>query len=64
MKVRDLIELLQKQDPEAGVFTEGCDCIGIVDNVITLEQFFSVFSRSGRAPAEEDKKDVMITREE
>lgn len=33
MKVKDLIVELQKQDPEAEVLTEGCDCIGDVGSV-------------------------------
>lgn len=26
MTVKELIELLKQEDPEAEVFTEGCDC--------------------------------------
>ena len=40
MKVKDLVELLQKQDPEAEVFTEGCDCIGDVADVEHCVRFF------------------------
>lgn len=35
MKVKELIILLQQQDPEANVTTEGCDCIGEVAGVET-----------------------------
>jgi len=59
MKVKTLIELLQKHSQEVEVFTEGCDCIGTIEDVITCEQFYS----KGRyALAEKGNMDLMITR--
>lgn len=58
MKVKRLIEMLQQQDPEANVETEGCDCIGTPNAVVTLEEYFSKGSSQYVG-----SKDVMITRE-
>lgn len=33
MKVNELIKELEKQDPDAEVYTEGCDCVGDVAKV-------------------------------
>ncbi len=33
MKIKELIELLKKQDPEAEVEMEGCDCNQVPDAV-------------------------------
>lgn len=33
--------MLQKQDPKAEVFIEGCDCIGDTDNVVTEAIYYS-----------------------
>lgn len=33
LKVRDLIALLEQQDPDAPVDTEGCDCSGPASGV-------------------------------
>lgn len=60
MKVKRLIEMLQRQDPEADVETEGCDCIGTPNAVITLEEYFS---KGKNASQYVGSKDVMITRE-
>lgn len=36
--VGELIKKLQEFDPDVLVFTEGCDCIGNVIDVITLDK--------------------------
>lgn len=61
MKVRELIELLQQHDPEADVETEGCDCIGKPNGVVTLEEFYSKGTYASQCVG---SKDVIITRED
>jgi hypothetical protein len=36
MKARELIELLQRQDPELEVWAEGCDCNNPVSDAVTV----------------------------
>ena len=59
MKVKELVVLLQQHDQEAEVQTEGCDCIGEPDGVVTLEEFYS---RGRYASNHEGDKNVIITR--
>ena len=40
MKVKELIEKLQKENQDAEVFTEGCDCIGDSYNVVKTQDYF------------------------
>ena len=37
LKVKELIELLKKQSPDAEVWTEGCDCWGDANGVEVTE---------------------------
>ena len=41
MKVKELIRLRLKHDPDVSVETEGCDCLGIPFGVVTLEEYYS-----------------------
>lgn len=61
MKVKELIVLLQKHDPEAVVETEGCDCFGIPVAVVTSAEFYS---KGEYAEFYKECKDVIITRED
>lgn len=60
MRVKELIRLLQKCDPEATVITEGCDCFGTPWDVITLEEYHS---KGSYADMYEGVLDIIITRE-
>lgn len=46
MKVRELIEKLQKANPDAEVHTEGCDCNGDVAIVLVDEDGAVMLGRS------------------
>lgn len=59
MKVGELIELLQKHDPEVTVATEGCDCFGDPAGVVTAEEYFSGGQYAGHYVG---SKNVLITR--
>lgn len=61
MKVKELIVLLQKHDPEAVVETEGCDCFGIPSDVVTAEEFYS---KGIYAETYKGCGDIIITRED
>ena len=39
MKVKELIAKLSEKDGESEVYTEGCDCIGDVDDVEEFEGY-------------------------
>jgi hypothetical protein len=39
MKVGELVAALVGRDPEAEVFTEGCDCTGDVEAVVELLEY-------------------------
>ena len=59
MKVSKLIKLLQQHNQEANVETEGCDCIGEPNGVVTLEEYFSKGNYALRYVGDID---VIITR--
>jgi len=61
VKVKELMALLQLHDPEAEVETEGCDCTGTPNGVVTLEEYYSKGKYASRYVG---SKDVMITRED
>ncbi len=60
MKVRELIALLQEQDQDAEVKTEGCDCIGTANGVETMQAFTTLHI----CDATEEPASIIITRSE
>lgn len=61
MKVKELIIELQNHDPEVDIITEGCDCFGTPDDIVTLEEYFS---KGRHAEHYIGNKNLILTRNE
>jgi hypothetical protein len=60
LKVKDLIKLLKKQDPEAKAVVEGCDCEDYCVGLSTKEDGEVVFRRE-RGVFQFDKLEVITS---